>query len=132
MWIGRVPITVALAAECYPNLRHFGMALSAPKFDSDTSEGNGGHIDWVVPDHSAYSGQVATRNAMVSTGTSSSTDVVSNSFGLTDNDWVIEMDGWAATLGGASVSNSTTVQAVLEPLFPSIYFPASQAKLLCT
>ncbi|KLO06318.1 acid protease [Schizopora paradoxa] len=108
----------------------FGMALSAPKFDSETSEGNGGHIDWVVPDHSAYTGTVATRNAMVSSGSSSSTDVVSNSFGLTDNDWVIEMDGWAATLGGASVSNSTSVQALLEPLFPSIYFPASQANLL--
>ena len=103
----------------------FGMALTAP--DSGTDDG--GVIHWVVPDSSAVSGTVTTRNTVASAGISS--DNNTSSFSLPDNDWTIQMDGWGLNVGSSTISNFTSTYAVLEPYFPSMYFPTTQAQQLC-
>ncbi|KAL5534716.1 hypothetical protein ACEPAG_1180 [Sanghuangporus baumii] len=117
----------------------FGMDLKPPKFTSDNDAGNGGVLHWVVPDSSAHQANVAWSTASVSStpvNAASDSDNVSTTtansasdFVLPESDWLIEMDGWTASLSGAAVSNATSTQALIEPFFPDILFPVSQANL---
>lgn len=117
----------------------FGMDLKPPKFTSDSDTGSGGILHWVVPDSSAYQGtvtwatpSVSNQEADVSSGTVDQSGVDANTnFTLPESDWTIELDGWAASISGTSVANSTKVPAIIELYYPDIYFPQSQATLLC-
>ena len=124
----------------------FGMDLKAPKFTSEDDTGNGGVLHWLVPDTKAYdASNVTWATASVSSdqadaGTSNNTSTTtpnsnsgSNSqFVLPESDWTIEIGGWAVSVSGSTaVANATSSQAVVEPFFPNIYFPDSQANLLC-
>ncbi|KAH8120729.1 acid protease [Phellopilus nigrolimitatus] len=113
-----------------------GMNLQPPTFTSDDDEGNGGLLHWVVPDSSAYEGPITWNIANTSSAAvgTSSTDGVSGTtlnsgLELPESDWTIELDGWAASISGASVASSNKSQALIEPFFPDIYFPVSQANI---
>ncbi|KAL5535064.1 hypothetical protein ACEPAF_3157 [Sanghuangporus sanghuang] len=117
----------------------FGMDLKPPKFTSDNDAGNGGVLHWVVPDSSAHQENVAWSTASVSStpvnaandsdNVSTTTANSGSDFVLPESDWLIEMDGWSASISGAAVSNATSTQALIEPFFPDILFPVSQANL---
>lgn len=124
----------------------FGMDLKPATFTSDDDTGNGGVLHWLVPDAKSYdvssvkwttasvsSSQADAGTSDNSTGTTANPDAddANSQFVLPESDWTIEIDGWAVTAGGATVSNTTSAQAVVEPYFSNIYFPDSQANLLC-
>lgn len=111
----------------------FGMALQPPTFTSDDDNGNGGILHWVVPDSSAYEGEIAWNDANVA-GTAPDTVAgmaLDNSYALPESDWTIECEGWVASMGSSAVSNSSKNQVIVEPYFSSINFPLNQANALC-
>ena len=112
------------------------MALQAPDFTSNEDVGNGGILHWVVPDTSAFIGDIVWNNASVALTApdeSGGTSAVSSTLGLPEADWRIAMDGWSATTGGSVLARSlSNAFATIEPFYPNIYFPESEATALCS
>ncbi|KAJ7579823.1 aspartic peptidase domain-containing protein [Mycena floridula] len=94
----------------------FGMALNRRK----DSSSDGGVLHWVLPDQTAYTGDVAWKNMNPFNSTPSSVS----------SDWFIEMDGYAFTSSnGPSISKSgLPLQTVLDPFFPNIVFPQTETR----
>lgn len=110
----------------------FGMALQPPTFTSDDDQGNGGVLHWTVPDPTAFEGGISWNTANVSTGSQDVSDTSANTgLELPESDWSIEMDGWAASISGTAVANSSKTMAIVEPFFSDMFFPSSQAILFC-
>lgn len=112
----------------------FGMALQAPDFTSDDDLGNGGILHWVVPDSSAYVGNVTWSPASVAP---TAPDVPSASAGTTlgvvpESDWTITLDSWAFATENTTSISQADAPVIFEPFYPGIYFPASDASILCT
>ena len=115
----------------------FGMALQPPDFTSDGDLGNGGTLHWVVPDPSAYIGEVVWNNASVAltapdepAESDTSADVTPE---LPEADWRIAIDEWSVTGGGSALSRELSSSfAIIEPFYPNIYFPESEAAILCS
>ena len=113
------------------------MALQAPDFTSDGDLGNGGVLHWVVPDSSAYVGEIVWNNASVALTSpdepAESDTTVDATPGLPEADWRIAIDEWSITVGGSALSTELSSSfAIIEPFYPNIYFPESEAKILCS
>jgi hypothetical protein len=94
----------------------FGMALNPPTVASN----DGGALHWLAPDSSAYQGQISWTNVVKSN--SSSASIMS--------DWVVQMNGWTFTSGSNSSAITSNGSAVVDPYYPDIYLPQSQAQTI--
>lgn len=107
----------------------FGMMLNPlPTQGSPVVGSDGGILHWSNPDSSFFDPNQLTFKTVASTSSSSS-----NSNGTTLNtgqDWTVELDGWIATVGNTHLSNTEAVVSVVDPLYPNIYLPGDQAKLI--
>lgn len=104
----------------------FGMMLlpTTPKTQSGASAGA---IHWLQPDQQYYdTGSVSWKN--VDTAAAGS----GNSSLDTSQDWTVGLDGWTASAGNTHLSNSASVVAIVDPMYPNIYLPSTQAKLIRT
>ena len=117
----------------------FVRVLKKPVYTSDNDVGNGGTLHWLQPDKSAYTGNVSWVNPNVAAtapdatfgGSSSVSPNGQSTVNVPESDWAVPMSGWTATVGSATIANSSSTSAVIEPWFPYIIFPYSQANLLC-
>lgn len=97
---------------------------TTPKTQSGASAGA---IHWLQPDQQYYdTGSVSWKN--VDTAAAGS----GNSSLDTSQDWTVGLDGWTASAGNTHLSNSASVVAIVDPLYPNIYLPSTQAKLIRT
>lgn len=107
----------------------FGMMLnSLPASGSPSRGSDGGILHWTKPDESFFDPNKVTYKTVADTSTSAG-----NTNGTTINtgqDWTVGLDGWIATVGNTHLSNTDTVVAVVDPLYPNIYLPGDQAKLI--
>lgn len=111
----------------------FGMALQAPDFTSDDDLGNGGVLHWVVPDSSAYVGDVTWSNASVApTAPDFPSTSAGTTLGVPESDWTITLDSWAFATEDTTSISQADAPVIFDPFYPDIYFPASDASILCT
>ncbi|GJE94186.1 acid protease [Phanerochaete sordida] len=107
----------------------FGMMLnSLPASGSASAGTDGGILHWTKPDDSFFDTSKVTYKTLADTSSSAG-----NTNGTTINtgqDWTVGLDGWVATVGNTHLSNTDTVVAVVDPLYPNIYLPGDQAKLI--
>ena len=95
---------------------------SQPQAGSDA-----GTLHWLKPDPSFY------KSNQVSIATVQAAPAGSNANGTSNTpgqDWTVPLDGWAAVVGNTHLSNTQDVVAVVDPLYPNIYLPGDQAKLI--
>ncbi|KAI0089296.1 aspartic peptidase domain-containing protein [Irpex rosettiformis] len=115
----------------------FGMALNQPRDaqrGNDTSAANvsgesdeAGILHWLQPDSSAY---VPSQLVWKTVNNSISTQLPVSGNATSGADWFVDMDGWVMTAGTNHLSNTQGFIASVDPLYPAIYLPASQAKLI--
>ncbi|OBZ79275.1 hypothetical protein A0H81_00178 [Grifola frondosa] len=80
----------------------------------------GGTLHWLQPDNSAYvNDQVVWRSVESSAASSSDSQQA---------DWQVMLDGWSAKIGSSSAGNSASMLTNVDPFYPDIYMPLSQAQ----
>ncbi|KAF9014921.1 hypothetical protein BDQ17DRAFT_2907 [Cyathus striatus] len=90
----------------------FGLQLNPPT----ASSRQGGTFDWLVPDQTAYVGDISWRTLAI----------VSNA--SINSDWIIELDSWNVSVSErSSTSRSGEMNAIVEPYVPSLIFPYAEA-----
>ncbi|KAM5542196.1 hypothetical protein V8D89_004069 [Ganoderma adspersum] len=100
--------------------------LSIAAGSSSLADQNGGTIHWLQPDPSSYNtNQVSwcTVEGNVSGGY------------ITTNqqpDLTVQLNGWSAKAGNNNVANGANLLANIDPFYPGIYLPGSQALLIHT
>ncbi|KAH8101427.1 aspartic peptidase domain-containing protein [Cristinia sonorae] len=109
----------------------FGMNLKAPTgvaqndVSGSLSLTDGGNLDWLQPDPSKYDAsqvQWKTVSGGVATGTSPNT--------ASSQEWEVSLDGFVFVSGGNKIQNSEGVVAQVEPMYPNLYLPLSEATLI--
>ena len=102
----------------------FGMMLQPP---SSSAGSDGGVLHWLKPNSAFFKpDQVSWVN--VDSAISATTN--NGSTTTPGQDWTVALNGWTATVGSTRLSNTQPVVAVVDPLFPNIYLPADQAKII--
>ena len=117
----------------------FGMALNPPRSaqrGNGTSTGkvsgeaNGaGILHWLQPDPSAYD---STKLVWRTVNNSITPQLPVSGNATSGADWFLDMDGWVMTAGNNHLSNTAGIIATVDSLYPELYLPASQAKLIRT
>jgi len=91
----------------------YGLALQPP---SSGGSNNAGTLHWLGYDPSAYSGDITWKVTTVSSNSDAAT---------------FEIDGWEFKTGGTTVTNSNQdLLSAIDPLFPNLFFPSQEARLI--
>lgn len=106
----------------------FGMMLMPPVIEPKAGT-QAGTLHWTKPDQSFYHPEKVTVKPIVDTSSNNTdqTDITLNS----GQDWTVGLDGWTAAVNNTHLSNTDAVVAVVDPLYPNIYLPGDQAKIIC-
>ncbi len=107
----------------------FGMALQPAGLNPlDGSEA--GTLHWLKPDPSYYKPDQVSW-VTVSNNAAATSDTSGNGTSSTSGqDWMVELDGWTASVGDTHLSNTASVVADVDPMYPNIYLPTDQARLI--
>ena len=109
------------------------MALAPPPSNVSGAAAAGqsaGVLHWLQPDEAFYEPeQVQWVDAVATDDATSSADGTSTT---PAQDWSVGLDGWVVQVGSTHLVNSQSVVAVVDPMYPNIYLPANQAKLIRT
>ena len=105
----------------------FGMMLNPPTIEPKDGT-QAGTLHWTKPDPSFFNPDTVAFKPVVDT--SSVPGDQNNSMPNTGKDWTVSLDGWTATVDSTQLSNTDSVIAVVDPMYPNIYLPGSQAKLI--
>lgn len=118
----------------------FGMMLNTPlnvprgnNTSSQSVSGAGssaGILHWLQPDLSAYDPNQVSWITANNDATGGAPTVATNTTG--SGDWFVSLDGWVMVSGDNHLSNTKSVVATVDPLYPEMYLPADQAKLIRT
>lgn len=118
-WLGRNPARSNFS---------FGMMLKPPTIEPK-DDAQAGTLHWTKPDSSFFHSDKVVFKSVVD---ASSAPANQNSTGTPDTgkDWTVSLDGWIAAVDSTHLSNTGPVIAVIDPLYPNIYLPGSQAKII--
>lgn len=105
----------------------FGMMLLPPQASAQAGQ-SAGELHWTKPDESFFNPNQVSFKTVADTSAAASNQ--NNTALNTGQDWTVGLDGWIATVGSTHLSNTDTVVAVVDPLYPNIYLPGDQAKLI--
>ena len=124
--------------SCQPLIRRAVLAAGAscapqappPSPSSGAAGQSAGVLHWLKPDEAFYKpDQVSWVDAV---GADAATDSADGANTTPGQDWSVGLDGWVATIGDTHLVNSQSVVAVVDPMYPNIYLPTTQAKLIRT
>ena len=103
------------------------MALQPPGTSAPSAGSSAGLLHWLAPDTQFFKpDQISWANAL------GGVNDATNGSGTASpaQDWTVALDGWVATVGTTHLSNTQSVVATVDPLYPNVYLPGSQAKLI--
>ncbi|THH30379.1 hypothetical protein EUX98_g3807 [Antrodiella citrinella] len=112
----------------------FGMNLNPPTGGSQNSGGgdvslfDGGNLDWLQPDPSKYDTNQVQWKSVSNAVTGGGANVTSNSTAA--QDWTVSLDGFVFVDGDNKVQNTQSVVGQVEPMYPNLYLPLSEANLI--
>jgi hypothetical protein len=104
----------------------FGMALQPPTPKVKSGD-EAGVLHWLKPDPSFYHTDQTTFTPVQLPKDTAQSQANSSSVA---HDWSVALDGWQFVIGTTHLSNTESVVAAVDPLFPNIYLPANEAKLI--
>lgn len=111
----------------------FGMDLRPPsngpvQSGGDVSLIDGGNLDWLQPDPSKYQTNQVQWKPVSNAVTGGGANTTLNS--TVAQDWTVSLDGFVFVDGNNKVQNSQAVVGQVEPMYPNLYLPFSEASLI--